>query len=66
MSSTGREAIAVIANVAKEDIQNLFDMTVNTYSTLDILVNSAGIMDNFEPAGDIEDALWKKTLFLWL
>ncbi|MFC4323755.1 SDR family oxidoreductase [Litchfieldia salsa] len=61
IASNGGEAIAVKANVAKEeDIQNLIDTAVNTYGTLDILVNNAGIMDNFVPAGDMEDELWEK------
>ncbi|MEH7119156.1 SDR family oxidoreductase [Neobacillus vireti] len=58
---TGGEAIAVMANVAKEeDIQNLMNTAVDTFGTLDILVNNAGIMDNFEPAGDIEDEKWER------
>ncbi|SEN85904.1 NAD(P)-dependent dehydrogenase, short-chain alcohol dehydrogenase family [Mesobacillus persicus] len=61
IKSNGGEALAVMANVAKEeDIQNLIDTTVNTYGTLDILVNNAGIMDNFEPAGDIQDDQWER------
>lgn len=57
----GGEAIAVKTNVAVEaDIQTLIDTTVNTYGTVDILVNNAGIMDNFEPAGDIQDDQWEK------
>ncbi|MGX6443909.1 SDR family oxidoreductase [Neobacillus sp. K501] len=61
IKSNGGEAIAVMANVAKEDdIQNLIDTVVNTYGTLDILVNNAGIMDNFEPAGEIEDEKWER------
>jgi NAD(P)-dependent dehydrogenase (short-subunit alcohol dehydrogenase family) len=61
IKSTGGEAIAVLANVAKEeDIQYLIDTAVQTYGTLDILVNNAGIMDNFEPAGDIEDDQWER------
>jgi NAD(P)-dependent dehydrogenase (short-subunit alcohol dehydrogenase family) len=61
IKSYGGEAIAVMANVAKEDdIQHLIDKAVNTYGTLDILVNNAGIMDNFEPAGDIEDEKWER------
>jgi NAD(P)-dependent dehydrogenase (short-subunit alcohol dehydrogenase family) len=61
VESNGGEAIAVMADVAKEeDIQRLIDKAVNTYGTLDILVNNAGIMDNFEPAGDIEDEKWEK------
>jgi NAD(P)-dependent dehydrogenase (short-subunit alcohol dehydrogenase family) len=61
IKSNGGEAFAILANVAKEeDIQNLIDTAVNTYGTVDILVNNAGIMDNFEPAGDIQDEKWEK------
>jgi NAD(P)-dependent dehydrogenase (short-subunit alcohol dehydrogenase family) len=61
IKSNGGEAIAILANVAKEeDIQNLIDTAVNTYGTVDILVNNARIMDNFEPAGDIQDEKWEK------
>lgn len=61
IKSNGGNAIAVIANVAKEeDIQNLIDATIQTFGTLDILVNNAGIMDNFEPAGDIQDDNWDR------
>lgn len=61
IKTNGGEAIAVLANVAKEeDIQNFIDTAVSQYGTLDILVNNAGIMDNFEPAGDIEDEKWER------
>lgn len=61
IKEAGGQATAVAANVAKEeDIQNLIDTAVNTYGTLDILVNNAGIMDNFEPAGEIEDDKWER------
>jgi NAD(P)-dependent dehydrogenase (short-subunit alcohol dehydrogenase family) len=63
IKSSGGEAVAVKANVADEaDIQNLIDTAVSTYGTVDILVNNAGIMDNFEPAGDIDDASWDRVL----
>ncbi|MBT2698941.1 SDR family oxidoreductase [Bacillus sp. ISL-40] len=61
IKSNGGEAIAVMANVLKEeDIQNLINTAVNTFGTLDILVNNAGVMDNFEPAGEIEDEKWER------
>ncbi|MBT2730391.1 SDR family oxidoreductase [Bacillus sp. ISL-75] len=61
IKTNGGEAIAVMSNVAKEeDIQNLINTAVHSFGTLDILVNNAGIMDNFEPAGDIEDDKWEK------
>ena len=61
IKSNGGEAIAIVANVAEEkDIQNLIDTTVSTFGTVDVLVNNAGIMDNFEPAGDIVDDNWER------
>jgi NAD(P)-dependent dehydrogenase (short-subunit alcohol dehydrogenase family) len=54
-------ADAVVANVASEaDVQNLIDSTVEMFGTLDVLVNNAGIMDNFTPAGELTDELWEK------
>ncbi|RJE83270.1 SDR family oxidoreductase [Paenibacillus sp. 1011MAR3C5] len=61
IEAKGGTAIAVAANVAKEeDVQNLIDTAVDTYGTLDILVNNAGIMDNFVPAADLTDELWDR------
>ncbi|MHA7965010.1 SDR family oxidoreductase [Paenibacillus sp. CAU 1782] len=57
----GGTALAIAANVAKEeDVQHLVDATVVEYGTLDILINNAGIMDNFVPAGDVTDELWER------
>ncbi|MFC5701640.1 SDR family oxidoreductase [Cohnella faecalis] len=61
IESKGGTAIAIAANVAKEDdVQNLIDTTVKTFGTVDILVNNAGIMDNFVPAADLTDELWER------
>lgn len=61
IETNGGKAIAVAANVAKEeDVQNMIDTAVNTCGTLDILVNNAGIMDNMVPAADLTDELWDK------
>jgi NAD(P)-dependent dehydrogenase (short-subunit alcohol dehydrogenase family) len=38
----------------------LIDTTVEKYGTVGILVNNAGIMDNFEPVGDVEDDKWDR------
>jgi len=61
ITDKGGTAIAVAANVAKEeDVQNLVDTAVKTYGTVDILINNAGIMDNFVPAAEITDELWDR------
>lgn len=57
----GGDATAVKTNVADaDDVAAMIALAVSEYKTLDILVNNAGIMDNFEPAGDIEDAEWER------
>lgn len=59
----GGTAFAIKTNVALEpDVQELVDRTVKEYGTVDILVNNAGIMDNMEPAGDIQDADWERVM----
>lgn len=61
--ANGGEATAVVVNVAKEeDIQNMIDTAVNTYGTLDILINNAGIMDNMTPIEDLTDDLWYRVM----
>ncbi|GMK39137.1 3-ketoacyl-ACP reductase [Paenibacillus sp. CCS19] len=61
IAALGGSAIAVATNVGvEEDVQRLIDTAVQTYDTVDILINNAGIMDNFVPAGDITDELWDK------
>lgn len=61
VEKAGGKAVSISANVAKpEDIKQLIKKTVETYGTIDILVNNAGIMDNFEPAGEVEDDNWER------
>ncbi len=61
ISTAGGEAKAIIADVTKEeDVQNMIDEAVQTYGTLDILINNAGILDNFVPAEKLTDQIWEK------
>ena len=61
IKASGGTAIALETNVAKqEDIDKMIDTAVDTYGTLDILINNAGIMDNFVPAAGVTDKLWEK------
>jgi NAD(P)-dependent dehydrogenase (short-subunit alcohol dehydrogenase family) len=44
VKQNGGNAVGVIANVAKEeDVQNMIDTAVNTFGSLDVLVNNAGV-----------------------
>lgn len=43
-------------------IKYLIDKAVKHFGKLDVLVNCAGVMDRFEPAGDVSLELWNKVL----
>lgn len=59
----GRQTLAVEANVSKqEDIDELFDRTIEKFGTVDIIVNNAGIMDNFVPVEHVTDELWDRVI----
>ncbi len=38
----------------------MVETAVKTYGTIDIVVNNAGIMDEFLPVGEVSDELWHK------
>ncbi|MWV42429.1 glucose 1-dehydrogenase [Paenibacillus sp. HJL G12] len=63
VKDNGGSAVGVLANVAKEeDVQNMIDTAVNTYGSLDVLVNNAGIMDKMTPVTDVTDELWERVI----
>lgn len=63
IAADGGAAVAVVANVAMEaDVQRMIDTAVEQYGTLDVLVNNAGVMDNFMPAHEMTDELWDRVL----
>ncbi len=61
IESDNGTATAVEADVTKsDDIEKMIDTAVDTYGTLDILINNAGITDNFLSAKDVTDEIWEK------
>ncbi|HHX77899.1 MAG TPA: SDR family oxidoreductase, partial [Firmicutes bacterium] len=61
IEAKGGTAIAVKTDITSQaDVENLVDTAVETFGTVDVLVNNAGIMDNMEPAGDITDSKWEQ------
>jgi NAD(P)-dependent dehydrogenase (short-subunit alcohol dehydrogenase family) len=62
LSSKGtiRGYVYDIANA--EQVEELFEKISTEFGTLHILVNNAGIMDRFDPAGDLDPALWDRVI----
>ncbi|PTL37738.1 glucose 1-dehydrogenase [Alkalicoccus saliphilus] len=59
----GKEAKAVQVNVTKqEDVEKMVQEAVDSYGSIDVLVNNAGVMDNFIPVGDVTNEQWDKVM----
>ncbi|KAL3473423.1 hypothetical protein BJX99DRAFT_261352 [Aspergillus californicus] len=42
----------------RDQVEKLFQDILSAFGTLHILVNNAGVMDRFDPAGDLDPVLW--------
>lgn len=63
IKTNGGEATGIVVNVSrKEDVESMISIATSTYGSLDVLVNNAGIMDNFTPVGDVTDELWERLI----
>ena len=60
IKAAGGEAIYVIADMANlDDIQKIFDTTMDTYGTVDVLFNNAGML-SMSPLMDLTIEEWNK------
>ena len=51
------------ADITNPDaVQRLVNEIVKDFQKLDVLVNNAGIMDHFDPVGDLDTGLWDKVI----
>lgn len=63
IESASGSAIAVATNVARqEEVDALINTTIEKFGTVDIIVNNAGIMDNFIPVAEVTDEVWDKVM----
>src|SRR5699024_9610260 len=63
LSDAGYEAFWVVVNVAKEnDVEKMFTETIKKYGKIDIIVNNAGVGDNMQAAGNVEDEVWEHVM----
>ena len=62
IKAKGGEALGIAAhNGEKAALQALVQATVDTYGTVDILINNAATNPHFGPVLDAEDSMWQKT-----
>lgn len=63
ITSNGGKATGIVCNVAKEDqVKQMVDQTIKTYGTIDVLVNNAGIMDDFIPVEQMSNEHWNRIM----
>ncbi|MBP1991115.1 glucose 1-dehydrogenase [Paenibacillus eucommiae] len=63
IKEAGGTAIGLTLDVSKEsEVQEIINKAVETYGTLDIAVNNAGIMDNFVPAAELTNEHWDRVI----
>ncbi|MGE7602542.1 SDR family oxidoreductase [Peribacillus sp. NPDC097675] len=61
--ANGGKAIALKVDITSaNDVELLFQQTLEAYGKVDIVVNNAGFMDDFSPIGDIQDDYWAKII----
>lgn len=59
----GGTALCYAADVSKSaDMSKLMAYVAENYPALDILVNDAGLMDDFTPVADVSDQLWERVI----
>ena len=59
----GGAALGIVTNISnEEEAKKLIVAAINNYDSLDVLVNNAGVMDDFTPAADVSDELWNRVM----
>lgn len=63
INSAGGKAKGIVCNVSKEsDIKAMVELAIANNGTLDVLVNNAGVMDDFVPVHEVSDELWNRVM----
>ena len=61
--AAGGEIVGVKTNVAvRAEAEAMVDAAVANFGRIDILCNNAGVMDQFQGAGEVTDEIWRRVL----
>lgn len=61
----GGEVVPFVGDMTlKADIEGMIDEAVRRFGRVDVLINNAGLMDDYSPVGEFADAMWDKVLKL--
>lgn len=59
----GYEATAFVGDVSKwEDVDAAINLAVEIYGQLDVMINNAGILDDFTPIVDLDNDFWQRII----
>ncbi|KAJ5634655.1 Glucose/ribitol dehydrogenase [Penicillium herquei] len=54
---------AIKADISKEsEVETLCEQVIQEFGKIDVLVNNAGIMDKFDPVGDLDPEFWNRVI----
>ncbi|TLD03496.1 uncharacterized protein PgNI_11800 [Pyricularia grisea] len=62
LSNFGSLTTFVVDITREEEVQHLFDAITVKFGKLDILINNAGIIDRFQPVGDMDVDIWNRVI----
>ena len=63
VSASGGEITGVQGNIGeRDDAEAIVQAALDTYGRVEVLVNNAGVMDQNEAVGDVDDATWERVL----
>ncbi len=63
IKSYGKNITGVTGNISDEnDVKKIISAAVTQYGTIDILINNAGVLDDFMSVNEMKDEMWIKVL----